>query len=105
MNIHRGVEHGGDITIRFAMTATKENRSKGVASGAKMQRRDDTHVREESEKEIQEVGAVCGTQSAFSSLQLFIRHGEEETSEERGSREVLEGGDHLFVVVTVVTKV
>ena len=98
MNIHRGVEHGGDITIRFAMTATKENRSKGVASGAKMQRRDDTHVREESEKEIQEVGAVCGTQ-------LFIRHGEEENSEERCSREVLEGGDHLFVVVTVVTKV
>jgi len=70
-----------------------------------MQRRDDTHVREESEKEIQEVGAVCGTESAFASLQLFIGHGEEETSEERCSREVLEGGDHLFVVVTVVTKV
>ena len=53
MNIHRGVEHGDDITIRGAMAATKENRSKGVASGAKMQRRDDTHVRKEPEKEVQ----------------------------------------------------
>ena len=53
VNIHGGVEHGDDITIRGAMTATKENRSKGVASGAKMQRRDDTHVRKESEKEVQ----------------------------------------------------
>ena len=38
MNLHRGVEHGDDVTIRFAMAATQENRSEGVDSGAKMQR-------------------------------------------------------------------
>ena len=53
MNLHRGVEHGDDITIRFTMAATKENRSEGIGSGAKMQRRDDTHVGKEPEKEVQ----------------------------------------------------
>ena len=87
------------------MAPTEENGGEGVASGAKMQRRDNTHVGKEPEEEIQEVRAVCGTKSAFASLKLFIRHGEEETSEESGGREVLESGNNLFIVVTVVTKV
>ena len=97
MNVHRGVEHGENITIRA--------RRRTVAGGAKMQRRGDTHVGKEPEKEIQEVRAVCGTKSAFSSLKLLIRHREEKTGEESGGREVLEGGNNLFIVVTVVTKV
>ena len=105
MNVHRGVEHGENITIRGTMAPTKENGSEGVAGGAKMQRRGDTHVGKEPEKEIQEVRAVCGTKSAFSSLELLIRHREEKASEEGGGREVLESGNNLFIVVTVVTKV
>jgi len=53
MNIHRGVEHGEDIAIRGTMAPTKENRGKGVAGGAEVQRRDDTHIGKEPEKEIQ----------------------------------------------------
>ena len=101
MNVHRGVEHGENIAIR----GTKENGGEGIAGGAKMQRRDATHVGKEPEKEIQEVRAVCGTKSAFSSLKLLIRHREEKTSEESGGREVLEGGNNLFIVMSVVTKV
>ena len=52
MNLHSGMEHGDDVTIRFAMAATQENRSEGVDSGTKMQRRDNTHVRKEPEKEV-----------------------------------------------------
>ena len=52
MNLHSGMEHGDDVTIRFAMAATQENRSEGVDSGTEMQRRDNTHVRKEPEKEV-----------------------------------------------------
>jgi len=78
------VEHGENILIRGTMAPPGENGGEGVAAGAKMQRRCNTHVREEPEKEIQEVRAVCGAKSAFSSLKLLIRHREEKTSEESG---------------------
>ena len=52
MNVHRGVEHGENITIRDTMAPTKENGSEGIAGGAKMQRRGNTHVGKEPEKEI-----------------------------------------------------
>ena len=53
MNVHGGVEHGKNIPVRGSVAPTKENRGEGVRGGTKMQRRDDTHVGKEPEKEIE----------------------------------------------------
>ena len=59
VNLHGGMQHD-DVSIRFPVATTKEDRSEGINIGTKVQWRDNSHIGKKSEKEVKEIWAVCG---------------------------------------------